>query len=691
MASLAAEERQRLKDWRSRPVKRNTERYEREVCEVVNLPHPGSIDWKTGKDAAGVTHCFLGWLTPADSEKIVDQITRLRLKSLRRQLEHLEAEHGSALDGIAEQRHIGRSYVEHQLLGGDYQDHYDVVTVRNQIEERQFYTFSQYQKAATSGRPRQAGHKSVDIQVSTFGPMTSHVKTVTSRAVEGWEVKEDSEAGITSLRITEYLTPADRRFAALLRETPHALEDFTPDIEGYVNYLELADPPLAAMLKRPLPVYLPEYRLQRHVHCTGGSGSGKSELLKLLLHGIVTAHPPNSSVVLIEPHGDLCEQIAHWATFAGNDRLTYIDPYLFEGRTVTLNPFETAPGADIDVRGQQLLDMFEEMLTGEGGADLTVNMRRILGPSIRVLLEKADATLVDLLHLMQEDERASPLIQLGRNSTHDLTREFFTHEFHDGRYSSTKASIGVKVASIINSKAEERLFVGPTTVKLEDLVDGHKVIILKFPKGEVGSTAANAFGRFTVAQLQAMAMRRAKVQKENRSTVYVVLDEAQNYLSRSAEIILNEARKYNVFLVAAHQQVTSLRREILSALLSNAKLKIAGSNAHPETRNFFASATNTPPDVVARTKDREFLMRVGDGEVFKLKAASHLADFSPELSMTHAQWEAVKKKQLAAGYYRPIDAPRSMETPPPTPSKREDKGDWKPKYDGPDWSPKYPT
>lgn len=689
MSSLAAQERQRLRDWRSRPVKRNTVRYETEACKAVNIPHPDTVDWKSGKDAHGVVHCFLGWLTPADSQKIVDEITRLRLKSLRRQLEHLEAEHGDAMDSVSERRHIGRSYVTHQLLGDDHEDHYEVVTVRDEAEARQFYTFDQYLKSATSGRPRQSGHKSVDVQADRFGPMTSRVKTVTSRAVEGWEVREDSEVGITSLRKTEYLTPADRRFAALLRDAPHTLEDFTPDIEGYLNYLELADAPLTALLKRPIPVYLPEHRLQRHVHCTGGSGSGKSELLKLMLHGVVTAKPANSAVILIEPHGDLCEQVAHWSAFADGDRLVYLDPSLFEGRTVTLNPFEVPPDADVDVLGQQLVDMFEEMLTGEGGADLTVNMRRILGPSIRVLLEKRDATLIDLLHLMQEDERAIPLVQLGKKSSHDLTREFFTYEFHEGRYSGTKASIGIKVASIINSKAEERLFVGPTTVHLENLIDRHKVIVLKFPKGEVGSTAANAFGRFAVAQLQAMAMRRAKVERENRTTVYVVLDEAQNYLSKSAEIILNEARKYNVFLVAAHQQVTSLRREILSALLSNAKLKIAGSNAHPETRSFFASATNTPLDVVADTKDREFLMRVGDGEVFKLKAASHLADFSPELSMSASQWEGTKRQQLDAGYYRPVDGPKAMEKQPPkTPRKKQGR---QPKYDGPDRAPKYPT
>src|SRR5512132_1412618 len=130
------------------------------------------------------------------------------------------------------------------------------------------------------------------------------------------------------------------------------------------------------MLRRRLPTWpafffarlamlMPERDRQRHTYVLGKSGSGKSELLKLLVYGYLRK-PGSATVVVIDPHGDLAEEIARFKEHRKNDRLIYIDPYLdgIGGRMPTINPFElrdTGPQA-IDIAAQSMLEAFKQIL-----------------------------------------------------------------------------------------------------------------------------------------------------------------------------------------------------------------------------------------------------------------------------------------------------------------------------------------
>src|SRR5512132_1552281 len=106
---------------------------------------------------------------------------------------------------------------------------------------------------------------------------------------------------------------------------------------------------LACFFFARLAMLMPERDRQRHTYVLGKSGSGKSELLKLLVYGYLRK-PGSATVVVIDPHGDLAEEIARFKEHRSSDRLIYIDPYLdgSGGRMPTINPFalrDTGPQA----------------------------------------------------------------------------------------------------------------------------------------------------------------------------------------------------------------------------------------------------------------------------------------------------------------------------------------------------------
>ena len=107
-----------------------------------------------------------------------------------------------------------------------------------------------------------------------------------------------------------------------------------------------------------------------------------------------------------------------------------------------------------------------------------------------------------------------------------------------------------------------------------------KVIIFNLSKGRMGIEASEDFGRFILVSIQCIAQRRAEIRQfNNRKSVFVFVDEFQNYITDSIETILKEARKYAVYLILANQTIEDVRSpEMLSNILNNTEVKLVGRN-----------------------------------------------------------------------------------------------------------------
>ncbi|MGI1672024.1 MAG: type IV secretory system conjugative DNA transfer family protein [Neptuniibacter sp.] len=64
-----------------------------------------------------------------------------------------------------------------------------------------------------------------------------------------------------------------------------------------------------------------------------------------------------------------------------------------------------------------------------------------------------------------------------------------------------------------------------------------------------------AFGRFVVAMLRIIALKRSKISGYKRTPTYLIIDEFQNFVSEDLEKALTQLRKYRLYLVLASQYV----------------------------------------------------------------------------------------------------------------------------------------
>ena len=261
----------------------------------------------------------------------------------------------------------------------------------------------------------------------------------------------------------------------------------TPDRAGYFRFLQGQASDLIEVLQEHILVAPLLGELRRHAYITGGSGSGKTELLKQLIHAAF--HRYGEAVIVIDPHGDLAEQVAKWEMFETDGRLLYIDPYLSPDHIPPFNPLQVPEGTTMqqkEVIAQQLVNAFEQLLKGSGGDSLTVNMRTVLMPCLLTLIDRPGSTLADLQRFMN-DRLNEDLVQVGKTSKRRAIRDFFTYDFQDDTsLRPSKSAISRKLQSLLNTFAFDEMVNSPQTLDLEQAISEGRIILFNLSKGRYG-------------------------------------------------------------------------------------------------------------------------------------------------------------------------------------------------------------
>jgi len=574
-----------------------------------------------GADSIGTTRF-------QDSEDLVDLILNDRIQVTSEAIQNVYEKYGDQRGLDAEQRHQLISFADYLSIIGSMD------TIRGKVGEAE-------QKLPYQGR--RFGNPAEDkYAAKVIEKMSGYNPTA------DWK-KADK---INELRRKLY-TQYDAITLHLARNyAPHI---HTPNRRGYLNFIADQDPKITEVLNEPIPLRPVLSHLRRHAYITGGSGSGKTELLKQLIHGAF--HRYGEAIIVIDPHGDMAEQIAKWEMFEQDERLIYIDPYMSEDHIPPFNPLQVPEGTTMqqkEVIAQQLVNAFEQLLKGSGGDSLTVNMRTLLMPCILTLIDRPGSTLADLQRFMN-DRVNDDLVELGTTSKRRAIRDFFTYHFKDDTsLRPSKSAVSKKLQSLFNTFAFDEMVNSPETLDLENAINEGRIILFNLSKGRLGDEASEAFGRLVVATVQGLALRRADIPEGERVPINLFIDECQNYLSPATIAILEEARKYGVCLTMAQQVVgRGMSSEMQTVVLNNTNVKVAGLTQEDDK---MAKILGKTQEDVQSLNTGQFWMKIGNGQTFLLNANSDLINDS--IAMSDDYWNTIKLEQLF--YYRSLN-----ETPEP--------------------------
>lgn len=407
---------------------------------------------------------------------------------------------------------------------------------------------------------------------------------------------------------------------------------------------------------------LPLDDLKRHAYISGSTGSGKSQLLRIIFYWLhaMSRRDSSMSVVLLDPHDDLTQEIkTSNLSYEDKERFILIDPEMRPGLSPVINPLDVHWETDNDVvnHAQNLSIAIENTV----GTSLSQNMNALLVPCLALLIRKKNATFLDLVKLMENDP---DLIEEGKQLKNEVHRSLFV-DFHK-KYKQSKPAISSRFQSFLNFPSFSHIISGPSTIDLEKEINSGKVIVVNLSQRYFGEEGSPALGRFLIAMIKSIALKRGN--KLERKPTFLLVDECQNFVSNSINTILRQTRKFGLHLLLANQSVEDLD-SIREVVLSNTAVKCVGTNGSPETLKVLAASTGTSYETLVGLNKYHFYIKSLSSSGVIVKPSDILMR-DPSFSIT-AEQELELEEYTVAKYYKDF----TVQTPVPMDDGAQDSND----------------
>jgi len=311
-------------------------------------------------------------------------------------------------------------------------------------------------------------------------------------------------------------------------------------------------------------VGLPVPDARHHLHLVGKTGAGKSTLI---VHMVVDDVKAGRGAVVIDPRGDMINDILDRIPASVADRVHIIDPN--QDRSAYFNPLE---GDDPHLAVDNLVGIFSRIFQRHWGPRIDDTLR----VACLTLMQHANPTL-SLVPPLLNDDQFRAQFTVGLDDPEGLHGYW---QWYDSMNPPMRAQVIGPVLARLRAFLL-RDFVrgvvgGPTSsFDMGKVLDGG-LLLVRLPKGVLGEDTARVLGSLVVARVWQAATARAAQPEQSRKDATLYIDECQNFLNLPGSVadMLAEARGYRLSLVLAHQDLAQLPKDVAAAASANARSKV---------------------------------------------------------------------------------------------------------------------
>ena len=331
------------------------------------------------------------------------------------------------------------------------------------------------------------------------------------------------------------------------------------------------------------PIGLTTDERERHMYIIGGTGSGKTTMLK---HQIVQDMRNGKGLAVVDPHGDLAEELLELVPKERKKDLIYLNPDDLDD-PIGVNLLEMPEGLtgndllrEKDRVTESVVSVMRKIFSEDDSGGHRIEY--VLRNTVQTALTTDNPTLFTVFRLLNDGKYAKKVIDKLED---DDLKTFWRNEL--GKAGSMQK---VKMAAGITAKIGRFLFSASARAMLEqeksgidfsEVLDG-KILICNFSKGRLGEDTSSLFGTTILAKLQLAALKRSELKQGKRKAFYLYVDEFQNFATMSFTQMLSEARKYKVFLIMAEQSTQQQDdQKLVEVILANVGTVIAFRTGSP--------------------------------------------------------------------------------------------------------------
>ena len=398
-----------------------------------------------------------------------------------------------------------------------------------------------------------------------------------------------------------YLSPSE------LAGLYHFPDSRSSSFEAMPRFLSKSLPPTAKMLattdhhvllgdnlhqEELTLIGLSEEERQRHLYIVGGTGTGKTTLLKYMIVQDIKA---GRGVAVVDPHGDLAADLLNYIPKRRAKDLIYFNPADYR-RPVGINLLQLPEGLKgdklehaKDMRTEAMVSVLRKVFHSES-EDIGHRIEYVLRNTIQTAFTVIDPTLFTIFKLLNDPKYNQ---QVTRAVQDPYLKLFWRNEIgRAGAFQKVKMQAGVtaKIGRFIFSTSVKKAFnqVSEDCLDFKDLIDKRKILICNFSKGLMGEDASQLFSTTVLAKLQLTALEQVAKKESRRRPFYLYVDEFQHFATQSFVEMLSEARKYGLNLTMSQQSAQQQgSRKLTEILLANVGTLVNFRTGSPADTDLF--------------------------------------------------------------------------------------------------------
>lgn len=291
----------------------------------------------------------------------------------------------------------------------------------------------------------------------------------------------------------------------------------------------------------------------RHFYIIGQTGTGKSSILQVMIRQDLKN---GEGLCIVDPHGQLIDDIVPFIPRERADDVIYFNPSDLE-RPIGMNLLEAETNEEKELVALDAMNIMIKLFNEE-----------VFGPRIQdyfrngclTLMEDPEGgALTDIVRLFTDDQFQKLKVEKVKNP---IVKSFWEHQMAKTGAREKQEMIPYFASKfgqfVTNTMMRNIIGQAKSGFDFADAMNNKKILLMNLSKGTTGEINSKLLGLIIVQKIQMAALRRQNTTEGERQDFFLYIDEFQNYITESIEVILSEARKYRLGLIIAHQYIKQL-------------------------------------------------------------------------------------------------------------------------------------
>lgn len=295
-------------------------------------------------------------------------------------------------------------------------------------------------------------------------------------------------------------------------------------------------------------LHLKSYDFDKHSMIIGSTGTGKSQLIALLIERLYhSAINNNYRVIIIDPHASLAAEL----TSVTEQKIINFNQ---EGAKLFADQ-----ATDIAAATELTAALFKSLLADQFNARLD----RLLRFSLYVLLTAQTMSLNNLKRLLLDIELRNKIITHVKDYIPRNISQYFATDFNEIKTKYYNDTV-LPIISLIDELQLQPALEGQGDISLARTIQEKYLTVFSLNKVSMGEKTVKTIAGLLIQQIFLLAQAKVFSQK-----IILVIDEVSIVQNPAIAAILAEARKFNLSIILSQQYFGQISRELREAIFAN--------------------------------------------------------------------------------------------------------------------------